>query len=120
MAKIIDGKAIARDIRSEIAKEVRALSQNYNKVQTFIKKRIFPLVSVDKVEIFFFLWLQVPGLAVVIVGTRRDCLSYVSMERMACAEVGIESFDLELPEEISEADLIAKVRQLNADPNVHG
>ncbi|XP_010931632.1 bifunctional protein FolD 2 [Elaeis guineensis] len=93
MATIIDGKAIAQTIRNEIASEVRSLSQNYNKV---------------------------PGLAVVIVGTRKDSQSYVSMKRKACAEVGIRSFDLDLPEDISEADLIEKVHQLNADADVHG
>lgn len=93
MAKIIDGKVIAQDIRNEIAKEVQTLSQTYNKV---------------------------PGLAVVIVGTRKDSQSYVSMKRKACAEVGIKSFDLDLPENTSEAEVIAKVHDLNADPDVHG
>ncbi|KAG1365216.1 bifunctional protein FolD 2 [Cocos nucifera] len=93
MATIIDGKAIAQTIRNEIASEVRSLSQNYNKV---------------------------PGLAVVIVGTRKDSQSYVSMKRKACAEVGIRSIDFDLPEDISEADLIEKVHQLNADADVHG
>lgn len=63
---------------------------------------------------------QVPGLAVVIVGTRKDSQSYVSMKRKACAEVGIRSVDIDLPEDISEADLIEKVHQLNADADVHG
>ncbi|XP_008800846.3 bifunctional protein FolD 2 [Phoenix dactylifera] len=93
MATIIDGKAIAQTIRNEIAIEVRSLFQNYN---------------------------MVPGLAVVIVGMRKDSQSYVSMKRKACAEVGIRSIDLDLPEDISEADLIEKVHQLNADPDVHG
>ncbi|XP_020242244.1 bifunctional protein FolD 2 [Asparagus officinalis] len=93
MAKIIDGKAIALDIRNEIAKEVQTLSQTYNKV---------------------------PGLAVVIVGTRKDSQSYVGMKRKACAQVGIRSFDIDLPEDISEAVVIAKVHELNADPDVHG
>ena len=56
----------------------------------------------------------------VIVGTRKDSQSYVSMKRKACAEVGIKSFDCDLPEQISEADVIAKVHELNADPDVHG
>lgn len=93
MAKLIDGKAIAQEIRNEIAKEVQTLSQTYKKV---------------------------PGLAVVIVGTRKDSQSYVSMKRKACAEVGIKSFDVDLAEDVSEADVIAKVHELNADPDVHG
>lgn len=63
---------------------------------------------------------QVPGLAVVIVGSRKDSQSYVSMKRKACAEVGIKSFDLDLPEKTSEAELINHVHQLNANPDVHG
>ncbi|KAM0951122.1 putative methylenetetrahydrofolate dehydrogenase (NADP(+)), Methenyltetrahydrofolate cyclohydrolase [Dioscorea sansibarensis] len=93
MAKIIDGKAIAKDIHREIADEVRSLSEKYGKV---------------------------PGLAVVIVGTRKDSQSYVRMKRKACAEVGIKSFDLDLPEDVSEDEVIATVHQLNADPDVHG
>ncbi|KAL1204766.1 Bifunctional protein FolD 2 [Cardamine amara subsp. amara] len=92
-AKIIDGKAIAHTIRSEIAEEVRSLSEKHGKV---------------------------PGLAVVIVGDRKDSQTYVSMKRKACAEVGIKSFDVGLPEEISEADLISKVHELNSNPDVHG
>ncbi|XP_020099952.1 bifunctional protein FolD 2 [Ananas comosus] len=93
MATIIDGKAIAQTIRNEIAQEVRSLSDAHHKV---------------------------PGLAVVIVGTRKDSQSYVNMKRKACAEVGIRSFDLDLPEQISESELIAKVHELNANPDVHG
>ncbi|GMY16886.1 bifunctional protein FolD 2-like [Fagus crenata] len=92
-ASIIDGKAIAQTIRNEIAAEVHNLSQKHGKV---------------------------PGLAVVIVGTRKDSQSYVSMKRKACAEVGIKSFDVDLPEQVSEAELVAKVHELNANPDVHG
>ncbi|XP_010557911.1 PREDICTED: bifunctional protein FolD 2 [Tarenaya hassleriana] len=92
-AKIIDGKAIAQTIRSEIAEEVRGLSEKYGKV---------------------------PGLAVVIVGSRKDSQSYVRMKRKACAEVGIKSIDVDLPEDVSEADLISKVYELNSNPDVHG
>lgn len=63
---------------------------------------------------------QVPGLAVVIVGTRKDSQSYVSMKRKACAEVGIQSVDVDLPEQISEEEVIAKVHELNENPDVHG
>ncbi|KAK8654331.1 hypothetical protein V6N13_128301 [Hibiscus sabdariffa] len=92
-ATVIDGKAIAQTIRSEIADEVRQLSQKYGKV---------------------------PGLAVVIVGSRKDSQSYVAMKRKACAEVGIKSFDVNLPEEVPESELIGKVHELNANPDVHG
>ncbi|KAI3760037.1 hypothetical protein L1987_50425 [Smallanthus sonchifolius] len=92
-ANIIDGKVIAQTIRSEIASEVSNLVEKYGKA---------------------------PGLAVVIVGNRKDSQSYVSMKRKACAEVGFKSIDIDLPEEVPEAELIAKVHELNADPNVHG
>ncbi|KAK8975205.1 hypothetical protein V6N11_058250 [Hibiscus sabdariffa] len=92
-ATIIDGKAIAQAIRSEIADEARQLSQKYGKV---------------------------PGLAVVIVGNRKDSQSYVAMKRKACAEVGIRSFDVNLPEQVPESELISKVHELNENPDVHG
>ncbi|KAL2535307.1 Bifunctional protein FolD 2 [Forsythia ovata] len=92
-ATIIDGKAIAQTIRSEIAAEVRRLSETHGKV---------------------------PGLAVVIVGNRKDSQSYVNMKRKACTEVGIKSVDIDLPEEVSETELICRVHDLNANPDVHG
>ncbi|KAM7527082.1 hypothetical protein LguiB_030492 [Lonicera macranthoides] len=92
-AAIIDGKAIAQTIRSEISSQVCLLSDKYGKV---------------------------PGLAVVIVGNRKDSQSYVNMKRKACAEVGIRSIDIDLPEQVLEAELIRKVHELNADPDVHG
>ncbi|KAH1195582.1 Bifunctional protein FolD 2 [Glycine soja] len=93
MATVIDGKAVAQIIRSEIADEVRLLSQKYGKV---------------------------PGLAVVIVGNRKDSQSYVGMKRKACAELGIKSFDVDLPEQVSQAELIKQVHELNVNPDVHG
>ncbi|XP_003566549.2 bifunctional protein FolD 2 [Brachypodium distachyon] len=93
MAQIIDGKAIAAEIRRDIAAEVAALSSAHN---------------------------IVPGLAVVIVGSRKDSQTYVSMKRKACAEAGIRSVDVDLPEDTSQAALVAEVHRLNADPSVHG
>nr|GMD70988.1 protein LOW PSII ACCUMULATION 1, chloroplastic [Ipomoea batatas] len=92
-ATVIDGKAIAQTIRSEIASEIKVMSEKYG---------------------------QVPGLAVVIVGNRKDSQSYVNMKRKSCAEVGINSFDVNLPEDVPEAELISKVHELNANPDVHG
>lgn len=53
-------------------------------------------------------------------GNRKDSQSYVNMKRKACAEVGINSLDIDLPEQVSEPELIAKVHELNANPEVHG
>ncbi|XP_020231782.1 bifunctional protein FolD 2 [Cajanus cajan] len=93
MATVIDGKVVAQTIRSEIAQEVRLLSNKYGKV---------------------------PGLAVVIVGNRKDSQSYVGMKRKACAELGIKSFDIDLPEQVSQDEVIKQVHDLNANPDVHG
>ncbi|KAL4294275.1 hypothetical protein HN51_045007 [Arachis hypogaea] len=67
---VIDGKAVSQTIRSEIVEEVRSISQKYGKV---------------------------PRLAVVIVGNRKDSQSYVGTKRKACAELGIKSYDIDLP-----------------------
>ncbi|XP_078440823.1 amino acid dehydrogenase family protein [Wolffia australiana] len=92
-ARIIDGKAIAQTIRDELAAEVRSLAESCGKA---------------------------PGLAVVIVGNRKDSQTYVAMKRKACAEVGIRSFNVDLPEDVSEAGVIQKVQELNSNPEVHG
>jgi 5,10-methylene-tetrahydrofolate dehydrogenase/methenyl tetrahydrofolate cyclohydrolase len=63
---------------------------------------------------------KVPGLAVVIVGERKDSQTYVRMKRKACAEVGFRSFDCDLPADATQADVLAAVAKFNADPDVHG
>ena len=50
--------------------------------------------------------LQVPGLAVVLVGTRKDSESYVRNKKKACEDVGIKSFGRELPEDVSEEEVL--------------
>lgn len=92
-ATLIDGKAIAATIRAEIATEVAAMQQAHGRA---------------------------PGLATVLVGQRKDSETYVRMKKKACAEVGIVSFGQDLPEDISQDDLLAVVRDLNANPEVHG
>jgi hypothetical protein len=64
--------------------------------------------------------LQVPGLAVIIVGSRKDSQTYVRMKKKACADVGILSFETALPEDATEATVIAAVRKYNYHPGVHG
>lgn len=90
---IIDGNAVAATIRSEL------------------KARIEKLVAQKGRQ---------PGLAVVLVGNRTDSATYVRMKRKACAEVGILDLGRDLPADASEADVIATVKQLNADPTVDG
>lgn len=92
-AKIIDGKEIAATIRGEIKAEVEKMKAEYG---------------------------QVPGLATVLVGERKDSQTYVRMKKKACAEVGITSFGHDLPAAIGQADLLKIVQDLNANPDVHG
>lgn len=61
-----------------------------------------------------------PGLAVVLVGNRKDSETYVRMKKKAASEVGIVSFEETLPEDISEEDLIKVVKKLNDNENVDG
>ena len=63
---------------------------------------------------------QRPGLAVVLVGGDPASQSYVRNKRRAADKVGIEAFDFDLPAGTSEAELLALVDKLNADPKVHG
>jgi len=60
-----------------------------------------------------------PGLAVVLVGERKDSQSYVRMKKKAALECDFHSVDITLPETVSQADLLAEVRKLNDDPKVH-
>ncbi len=92
-AQIIDGKLIANTIQNEIAEEVAQMQEAFG---------------------------EAPGLATVLVGSRPDSQTYVRMKKKACAEVGIDSFSNELPEDISQEELIAVVQQLNANPEVDG
>lgn len=92
-AQLIDGTAIAATIRGEIKAEVEEMQAKYGKV---------------------------PGLSTVLVGSRRDSQAYVRMKKKACSEVGITSFGHDLPEDISQEALLKVVRDLNANPDVHG
>jgi 5,10-methylene-tetrahydrofolate dehydrogenase/methenyl tetrahydrofolate cyclohydrolase len=92
-AAVIDGKSIAADIRGEIKLEVAKLKAEHGRV---------------------------PGLAVVIVGSRPDSATYVRMKRKACDEAGIRSFHEEVPETATEAEVLEIVRGFNADPDCHG
>ncbi len=92
-AKIIDGKAIAANVRAGVARDVARL----------------------KVEHGF-----VPGLAVVLVGEDPASKVYVKNKAAQTVETGMQSFEHKLPAETSEADLLALVDKLNKDPAVNG
>ena len=55
-----------------------------------------------------------------IVGARPDSVSYVTSKRKTCEELGIQSIGVEFPEDVSQDELLARVRQLGSDPQVHG
>lgn len=92
-AQLIDGKAIAQSIRTEVKNAV-ALMQSRE--------------------------LPAPGLAVVMVGSDPASQVYVNHKRKACEEVGFVSFHHDLPHDTPEANLLALIDGLNADPAVHG
>ncbi|MBX3701597.1 MAG: bifunctional methylenetetrahydrofolate dehydrogenase/methenyltetrahydrofolate cyclohydrolase FolD [Dokdonella sp.] len=64
--------------------------------------------------------LPAPGLAVVMVGDDPASAVYVRNKRRACKQVGFRSFDFDLPASTAQAELVALIDRLNADPQVHG
>jgi methylenetetrahydrofolate dehydrogenase (NADP+)/methenyltetrahydrofolate cyclohydrolase len=92
-ARIIDGKAIAADLRAAVGQETRRLTGAHG-----LK----------------------PGLAVVLVGENPASKAYVGSKSRAVVEAGMQPFDFHLPATASEDELIALVRRLNADRTVHG
>lgn len=91
--KIIDGKALAAETRAEIAAETKKLVE-----ETGVR----------------------PGLGVILVGENPASVSYVTAKEKACAEAGMASRDIRLPENAGMDALLAEVAALNADPEVHG
>jgi methylenetetrahydrofolate dehydrogenase (NADP+)/methenyltetrahydrofolate cyclohydrolase len=61
-----------------------------------------------------------PGLAAVLVGNNPASATYVRMKGKACEEAGLHHETIRLPQETSEADLLALIDRLNADPKIHG
>lgn len=92
-AVTIDGKLIAEDIRSTVATEVKRMKEAIGKV---------------------------PGLAVILVGQRRDSQTYVRNKIKACEEVGIKSLFHELPEDCPQDAVVSAVSSFSEDPSIHG
>src|SRR3974390_148385 len=92
-AKIIDGQAIAADLRGRVADAVHRLARDRG---------------------------IVPGLAVVLIGKNPASESYVASKVKMTAGSGMRSFDHRLPAATAESELLKLVARLNADPNVHG
>jgi methylenetetrahydrofolate dehydrogenase (NADP+)/methenyltetrahydrofolate cyclohydrolase len=92
-ASIIDGKAIAADLRQTVAKVAASFRESKGRS---------------------------PGLAVVLVGEHPPSAAYVRSKVKATVEAGMESFEHRIPAETSQDDLIALIDGLNADDNVDG
>jgi methylenetetrahydrofolate dehydrogenase (NADP+)/methenyltetrahydrofolate cyclohydrolase len=92
-AAIIDGKAIAAELRARVAGEVARIRREHQ---------------------------LVPGLAVVLVGNDPASEVYVRSKHTQTQAAGMASFEHKLPADVSEAELLALIARLNRDPAVHG
>lgn len=92
-AAIINGKLVAKEIKSKIAAEICRMKSCIGKC---------------------------PGLAVVLVGQREDSQAFIGLKLRACNEVGISSFVEQLPEDCTEDQVANVVSNLNENPDVHG
>ncbi len=90
--KLIDGKAIGKEIREEIKERVTALKDRGCQ----------------------------PGLAVVLVGDNQASRTYVKNKQKSSLETGMKSDLIELPETVSEEELLSHVKRLNNDDSIHG
>lgn len=62
----------------------------------------------------------VPGLAVILVGDRKDSATYVRNKKKACESVGINSYEVRLPEDSTEQEVRQHISSFNEDSSVHG
>src|SRR5689334_3231912 len=92
-ARIIDGKVIAAELRTRVAGEVARINTESG---------------------------LTPGLAVVLVGSDPASQVYVRSKHKQTQEAGMASFEHKLPEDVSQADLLALIGRLNRDDTVHG
>jgi methylenetetrahydrofolate dehydrogenase (NADP+)/methenyltetrahydrofolate cyclohydrolase len=93
IAKVIDGAALSRETRSRCSARVERLRRTRS---------------------------ITPGLAVVLVGNDPASRVYVRNKKRACVDAGFHAEQHELPESSSEAEVLARIRALNADPRIHG
>ena len=110
-AETIDGKGTAATIRQEIAAEVAELKEKTGKVGPQHIQFCHACAGVSQDASMTCMRslcsVQVPGLAVILVGSRKDSETYVRSKKKACAEVGITDFGTDLPEDASEEDVLA-------------
>ena len=93
MAEIIDGKLVSKSVRENLTEEIKSFKENTG---------------------------IIPGLAVILVGENPASQVYVRNKHKGCLEVGINSYEITMPESTSEAELLATIERLNNDDNVHG
>ena len=92
-AKILDGKALAEEIRGEVATGVAEMQQKHS---------------------------VIPGLAAVLVGDNPASAIYVRNKRRACEEVGMVNDTFLMPADSTNEQVLARVQSLNKDPRFHG
>lgn len=92
-ALILDGKALAKKTENELTTRVSALLEQGGRK---------------------------PILATILVGDDPASATYVKMKGNACERIGMESIRVEMPRETQTAELLAKIDELNANPDVHG
>ncbi len=92
-AQLIDGKSIAKSVRTKVAEKVKELQ------------------SAEK---------RIPGLAVVLVGSDPASQVYVGSKRRACEEVGFKSKSYDLPSDSTQEQIMELVTTLNEDPEIDG
>ncbi len=92
-ARLIDGKAVAAALRAELAQDVEAFTAAHGRP---------------------------PGLATVLIGDDPASAVYVGSKQRQCQEIGMRSFGINLDADATEAQVIATIEQLNADPAVNG
>ncbi|MYM62308.1 bifunctional methylenetetrahydrofolate dehydrogenase/methenyltetrahydrofolate cyclohydrolase FolD [Pseudomaricurvus sp. HS19] len=93
-ALVLDGKALAQKTEQELTARVAELKAKSGG--------------------------QTPILATILVGGDPASATYVKMKGNACTRIGMDSLKVEMPEETTTDELLAKIEELNANPNVHG
>jgi methylenetetrahydrofolate dehydrogenase (NADP+)/methenyltetrahydrofolate cyclohydrolase len=91
-ARILDGKALAAQVRAGVKAKVAAMAQRGT----------------------------TPGLAVILAGDDPASKVYVRNKTRACEEVGVRSQQIDYPASVTQEELMGRIRKLNADPAVHG
>lgn len=93
MATVLDGKALAKSIESELSARVETLKQKTGRT---------------------------PILATILVGDDPASATYVRMKGNACQSVGMDSMRVDMPKDTTTDELLAKIDELNDNPDVHG